>query len=235
MTIPENLEMNKTLQDANSPEKKEGGGLEIVATPELNHVTQSLGSLHETIDHDRVTTSKDLESLDEAVGELLVDFEGEKIPLKQIGEIPELKKNLEIFQRIINMKLGEYIFEMAELTFLPEKIAKTLFCRRPMTHDGEGTGFRNVKWISNKALQYLSRNGGFLQLGGLSSISVEAAQILVLHNGPLYLDGLVEIPDEVADILSGHKNDLHLGNPKMSEYAKEKMKYQREHAKYNDR
>jgi hypothetical protein len=95
--------------------------------------------------------------------------------------------------------------ELDGLTEISVPVAKAL-----AQHKKGLITLRGLTIISDDVAEALSSYSGFLDLSGLTSISVAAARSLTKSAQHLNLDGLTQIPDPVADVLAAFNGDLRL-------------------------
>ena len=108
-----------------TPKNKEKGekeGVEITKGEEMNKVIKSIEEIKNRIDHDKPIKGKDVLKAKEAINNLTVDIDGEKVLIKNIKNIESLKENIEIFKEIEQGNLDN----TEKLTFLNKKSAESL-------------------------------------------------------------------------------------------------------------
>ena len=181
-------------------EKGEKRGIEITKGEEMNKVIESIEEIKDRIEHDKPIKGKDVLKAKEAINNLTVDINGEKVLIKNIKNIENLKENIEIFKEIEQGNLDN----MGKLTFLSKKSAESLSKHEGM-FDLDG-----LKSLTDKSAESLSKHEGMLNLEGLKSLTDKSVESLSKHEGKLFLSGLESITDKSAESLSKHKGWLDL-------------------------
>jgi hypothetical protein len=213
-------QLNKSVLESVSSESQEENTYEaeVVLSPELDSLSNTLNEVQEAIDTDQNLVAGDLLALKEVVGNIKVDIGGEEFSLDEIGDDEELKRNMDIWKE---MEAGDFS-NTHKLTLLSKK-AKEMIAN----YTGENlhlSGITSAKDLklpdsiggdlylssltSAKDLNLPDSIGGFLDLGGL-----ESAKDLKLSDsigGGLMLRSLtsaknLKLPDFIGD-------DLFLGS-----------------------
>jgi len=197
------LNIQKAKEVIPGDEKQSREGPEMIEGEELNKITTNISEIKEKIDHDQPITEKKILELKENINNLTIDIGGEKMPIKEIKNIKDLKRNVEIFKEIETGNFENH----RKLTFITSKIVDKVT---------ESLDKHKRKWLILSDLTFLSDNvakslskykGGWLRLDGLTSISDNAAESLSKQKGGyLNLYGLILLSDNAAKSLSGHES-----------------------------
>jgi len=195
--------MNKenTFQEIKYPNRASKKlGLEMVAGIETTEVTEKLDTLHHVISHDTPITSSYLNDLTTAFQGLLIDVGGTPMSIREVENIPDFKRNMEIFKEI----QGDDVSNHGQLTFITPLIAASL-----SKHKGD-LDLDGLTTLSDAAAEFLSEHKGDLWLNSLTTLSDAAAESMSKHEGRLDLDGLTTLSDAAAEYLSKHEGTLYL-------------------------
>jgi len=197
------LNIQNTKETIPEDEKSTGGDFEMVEGEELNKVATDISEIKNRIDHDQPITEKNILELKENINNLTIDIGGEKVPIGEIKNNKEIKRNLEIFKEI---EAGNFK-NHKELTSITSKAAESL-----SKHKGN-LDLIGLTFLSDNAAESLSKHKGPLFLDGLTSLSDNVAKSLSKHEeGRLYLGGLIPLSDNVAESLSKSTGELIVPN-----------------------
>jgi hypothetical protein len=200
--MPKSREQNNSLQEIiGKSENKDTLDVEVVLSPELKSLSNTLNEVQEAIDTDQDLKAEDLLSLKEAVGKIKVEIAGEEFALEEIASNGELQKNIKIWKEIEVGKLDNTY----KITLITSKIAEILLdkCKQK-----RHISLSDLTSLSNKVAEILSRFEGHLDLRGLTSLSKEVAENLSKHKGDLNLSGLISLSTEVAKFLGKQKGGV---------------------------
>lgn len=195
--------MQEKIADIKEPQQ-DVAGLEIAETPELEKVVDAANNLSEKIEKNENVTARDVLDLEEASGQIKIDFYGKKITLEEIRKIPNLKENKRLWDDIMS---GNYHDGgLDDLTFLPEKVAEA-------ASKFEGTftlSFYRLDSLSSEIAEALSKwKGQYLLLDGITSLSKKEAKALSNFEGKkISLMSLTSLSDEAAQELSNFNGDI---------------------------
>jgi len=228
MTMTERPNENLIKDATKKPETGSGMGFKMVSSPELKKLAESIGVVRNVIDHNQPVELDHLQQIREIVKKLTVDFYGEKLTMKELERMPNLKedeirKNKKIWEEIkrgnldntkevslITSEIAEILsryhgsLNLNSLKFLSNQTAEHL-----SSHQND-LNFRDLAFLSDQAAEHLSRHEGSLNLLGLKFISDQAAEYLSRHQGDLILSGLTSLSDKAAEYLSHHQGKLFL-------------------------
>ena len=208
---------NENIQEAigdttKKSEKKSGAGLEISPSPELKKLSESIGTVKDLVDHNKPVELSQLQQIEEAVKKLTVDIGGEEMTLEELEKIPDLEKNMKIWEEI---KQGNFL-NQTKLTYITPEIAEIL------SHLQDRLVLVKLTSLSEKTAEHLSRHQGALILMGLTSLPDKVAEHLSHHKGDLDLRGLKFLSNQLAEYLSHHQGKLGLqGLTSLSDKAAE--------------
>ncbi len=160
-----------------NPPEQGGLSFEVENNEALGNVSDVLSSIQESIVHDKSVTAKDILDLKKSLGDLTVDIEGMKIPIRDIKDMQGLVENKKIWDEI-NEGNYENIYK---LTFLFDNAAEHLSVHKYSLYlDG-------LTSLSDKAAEHLSRHQDSLFFDNLVSLSDTACQFLAQFRGNLYV------------------------------------------------
>ena len=103
-----------------SKNKSDQAGLVMAQTDALEGVIDGLNLIQEAIQGDRDLTEEDLRVLERTLSRMTINVGGEEMTVEQARKIPDLKKNMEIWQEIQDENFGR----INELTFVASEIAE---------------------------------------------------------------------------------------------------------------
>lgn len=204
-----------SIQESTGSEKKEGRpGFEL-PQKSAEGIVSELSTLNDLVSHDKAVTFENIENVDNALRGMNVE---------EIEQIPDLKRNMEIWQEI---RQGNFD-NMQWLTYLSDEMAEefskmghhsALFSRVTILSD-KAIGLLvkthyaeicfGISVLSNVAAKHLGGAKSEINLYKLMTLSLTAALELSKVNDSLYLRGLKFISDEVAEALGKHKGELIL-------------------------
>jgi len=189
-------------QDIAEPEKRSAEpSLEIAKTKELENAVSKASELAEAIEQDKPVEAEQVLDLDEELGNLKVIVGGEEMTVEQARKIPDLSKNLRIWEEIRN----GIFFNESKLTYVTTDIARRLL-------NTNHVGFlRNLK-PTTEIMKMLRNYRGDLWLPLVRELSDEEAEILGQHVGRLYLNGLEKISTKGLDLLLKHRGHMELNS-----------------------
>jgi hypothetical protein len=205
------------IQETTGSEKKESRhGFEL---PEATtkEIVEQLSSLDSSINHDVAITAKNVSHIDGAIS---------RIDVGGIEKIPELKRNLIIWQEVRN---GDFR-RVPWISYLTNEMAKEFstmnygrasFPRisnisdeaiRYLVNDKGLELTLGISSISEKAAEYISKQAGSVRLNNLENLSVGVASYLAKVHGELYLNRLDTLSIGVAEQLGRHDGGLELAS-----------------------
>lgn len=215
------------LSDTTDPAPKPTGTeVKIVPTPETANLASELGDLEVALAGDHNISVQVLQDVSKALGNMTVDFFGDRLTMEQIRALPFTKEQTEILREIENGNMNGR--RVNKLTYLPVRIAEHLMNHGGMLelhnltnlndaaakHLGELQGdlyMSGLTHISDTTAKYLSKHEeGLLDLSGLTTLSDKAAGHLSKHKGPLFFEELTTISDKAAKHLGKHRALLDL-------------------------
>ncbi|MFA6296733.1 MAG: hypothetical protein WC663_05235 [Patescibacteria group bacterium] len=167
-------------------EKKSESGLEIVKNEDSEKVVEIAKDLNDKIDKNEPIKGEEVLDLREALRKMKFDFYGEKKTADEIKEIPNVKRNIEIYEN------GE-IIDFDEVTYLPKEIAVKLIAKA--TEANTAIFLRGLHFISDEVALLLSRFVGNIYLDGLETITDKQAELFLEHRGGITLSGLTDLSD----------------------------------------
>jgi len=184
-------------------EPREGAGealrFSVEAGEQLQSVIDGLRKVHEAVLHDQDVATEDLEALQDKIGSLEVDIQGYRVPLGEMHDDPELKKNVEIWKEIE----GGNFDRIEELTLLTEKIVKAFELPYTSLH------LDSLTTLDAKTAQALAEYDWIsLQLNGFTTLDAKTAQALAQFKGKnLYFNGLTTLNAQTAQALAEFKGE----------------------------
>ena len=118
---------NENIQEAISDttkktEKKSDADLEISPSPELEKISKSINAVQNAVSHDQSVKLSQLQQIQEAIKKTTVKIGGEEIPVEEMEKIPDLEKNVKIWEEI---RQGNFI-NLDKLTYATSEIIELL-------------------------------------------------------------------------------------------------------------
>lgn len=212
------FEMQEKLSQADiSGSEREGQepGLELVKGEGLDVVVDVANDLAGKIEGDKKVTGEDVLKLDKALGKVKLNISGEKMTIDEVKKIPDLKMNMELWEKI--MKGDKYILDdinaqiIENLTYLTVGIASRLIELAKRDRKLQLVFTKLEKLSDNVAdvLGHASFEG--LKLNGVRFLSDKQVDSLCNFQGGLFLEGLEDVSDEAIERLASIQQwNLHV-------------------------
>ncbi|MFH1287812.1 MAG: hypothetical protein ABII25_03845 [bacterium] len=134
-------------------------GFEIEKTAELESVVEGISGIKEAVDHDNPVTLEQVKKIEEAMDESMVDVGGEKIPIGELKDIPDLEENVKIWKEI-----REGNFEnVGKISFLISEIARDV-CKHEQESNDPILILNKLTKLSEGSAKALSKHKDDLQI-----------------------------------------------------------------------
>ncbi len=200
--MPKSREQLVSQDISNSEKNSREPGLELAKTPELEKAVNRANELAEAIQQDQPVTAEAVLDLERELGNLKVIVGGEEMTIEEARQIPDLKRNMEIWEEIRERNLDNFF----NMTYLATDIARLLVFKQR----GAVLDLKSLKRISNNVADILEEHRGSLFLEGIEELSDNAAESLSKHKGKVVLSGLKPMSDRSASYFINFPFDLNV-------------------------
>ncbi len=197
------------IEEAKVPEREnEGISFDIEEGSDLQKTSGVLAGLQDKLLHNENVPLEQINALRNALQSVKVDLGGEKYPLLELANVPDLKFNLEIWKEILE---GDR-HNIEDLTFLIPGVARKLKGAHIYLDKIKSLSPEVAEVLSETASQAIFPGNSYLSLNALTELSPASAKNLGLYPGNLTLGGFIALPAGVAEGLAGNESTLSFPN-----------------------
>lgn len=171
-------------------ESKKATGLELAKSQELDEAVTQADQLAHDLENDRNVKVEQLLGLDEAMGKVKVNFgaEGETVTLEELKQIPDVEKNVKIYEKIKRAVEQNKANGIDEVTYLTPEIARKLVAVFRM---GQSMSFLSLKVMTDEVAEILGQGNGIdIRMPGLKNLTGRQLRRLLVKTGTISLSGL---------------------------------------------